>query len=315
MIYRNINENVNKMDISENKNLVDIYKKKLIFDLSTIGYAFRCKISFTNRFPYFSQNINSLEQNDSVFISPGESNVDYNELLNILKNKNIKVNFYIIDEPTVDIRLVILLLPYTEHMFLQNNIYSHPNIHNLPIGIRDCEKVVSMHKGFSHDYLYDEGLKNVNKEFLCLLCFSFSDDDRYTCYNTLKDKSFVLNINDNKYETQPSIYCGKVPVWINYEFTHKSYYILSPKGYGQATHRFFEAIYLDSTPIVKKTNTPFDKLYDIFPCLVVDNWDEVTETLLIDNKEKCLNKLKKFKYNYLNAFTDLDSIHSLLLLT
>jgi hypothetical protein len=252
---------------------------------------------------------------ETVYISPNESNINYNELLNVLKEKNIRVNFYIMNEPIVENNLVELLLPYSQHMFLMNNIYDNPRIHNMPIGIRDCEKVVPNHKGFSHEFLFNEGKKIVLKEYLCLLCFSYTHNDRYDCYNILKDKQFILNMNDNTYEKQESIHCGKVPVWINYEYTHKSYYVLSPTGCGQATHRFFEAIYLDTIPIVKRTNTPFDKLYNIFPCLIVNDWCDVTEELLINNKEKCINNLIEFKQNYPNAFTDLDSIKDLLLLT
>jgi len=296
---------------------------KLIFKLSTIGFALNSKLAFTNRntelMPQDNESINkilfSLNDGDRIFISTSESNVDYNALFNILKIKNIKVNFYLMNEPIVDIELVNLLLPHSHHMFLQNNIYDHPNIHNMPIGIRDCEKVVPNHKGFSHDFLFNEGKKSVVKEYLCLLCFSFSHSDRYNCYNTLKNKSFILNLNDNDYEKQESIHCGKVPVWINYEHIHKSHYTLSPTGLGEATHRFFEAIYLDNVPIVKRTNTAFDKLYNVFPCLVVNDWNEVTEELLISNKDHCFNKMVEFKKNYPDAFIDLDSIHNLLLLT
>ena len=52
------------------------------------------------------------------------------------------------------------------------------------------------------------------------------------------------------------------------------------RGNGVATHRFFEAIYLDDI-IVKKTYTAFDSLYKAFPCLEVDEWEEVTQEYLI----------------------------------
>ncbi len=127
--------------------------------------------------------------------------------------------------------------------------------------------------------------------------------------------SFVKNLNDGLYEKQPSINCGKVPVWINYDFTHKSYYTLSPRGAGEDCHRFYEAIYLDSIPIVKRTNTAFDKLYNVFPCLIVNDWSEVTEELLLKNKDIYMEKISVFKNKYPNALTDLDSIQELLLQT
>jgi hypothetical protein len=131
----------------------------------------------------------------------------------------------------------------------------------------------------------------------------------------LKNYSFVINLNDNSYEKQPSVHCGKVPIWINYEYTHKSYYTLSPRGCGEDCHRFYEAIYLDSIPIVKRTNTTFDKLYNIFPCLVVNDWNEITEELLLYKKDEYIEKIKTFKIKYPNSFTDLNSIYELLLQT
>jgi hypothetical protein len=216
-------------------------------------------------------------------------------------------------EPIVPLEIINLLLPLAINMFINNNIYEHPQIHGMPIGIRDCGKVVSVHKEFSHDYMYNEGLNSVEKTILCLMCFSFTHFERNRCYDMLKNQSFVVNLNDNTYEKQPSIHCGKVPVWINYEYTHKSVYVLSPRGYGEDCHRFYEGIYLDSIPIVKRTNTPFDKLYNVFPCLIVNDWNDVTQELLENNRDECTKNLIEFKKNYPNAFTDINSIQELLL--
>jgi hypothetical protein len=292
---------------------------RLIFKLSQIGYALNCDLLFTNRIPEIEQNIglvNNLTTGNKIFISvlPHELTIDLNQMVQILQNNNTKVYFYIMYEPIVPFNIIELLLPVSLGIYINNNNYEHPLIHNMPIGIRDCEKVVPMHRGFSHDYLYNEGLKNsIDKEILCLMCFSYTNHERYRCEEQLKDKEFVVNLNVGTYEKQPSVHCGKVPVWTNYEYTHKSYYTLSPRGAGEDCHRFYEAIYLDSIPIVKRTNTPFDKLYNIFPCLIVDDWCDITEELLIKNKEEGMQKIKDFKNKYPIAFTELNSIDELLL--
>jgi hypothetical protein len=303
----------------ENYNLIkNNINNNLIFKLSQIGYALNSDILFTNRISDIEQNINlayNLNYGHKIFISvsPDELTINLNELVKILQTKKIKVYFYLMYEPIVPLDIINQLFSVALGFFINNNVYEHPLIHCMPIGIRDCEKVVPNHKGFSHDYLYNEGLKTVNKEYLCLLCFSYTNLERTNCYNELSKKEFVINLNDNTYEKQPSIHCGKVPVWINYELTHKSYYTLSPRGFGEDCHRFYEAIYLDSIPIVKRTNTSFDKLYNIFPCLVLNDWNEVTEKLLLHNKEMLMQKIKDFKTKYPNAFTDINSIQELLL--
>jgi len=293
---------------------------RLLFKLSSIGYALSCDLLFTNRLIEIEQNVelvSHLKNCDNVFISvlERELTIDLHRLFQILQNNNVKVYFYLMYEPIVPPDIIEFLSPVSLGFFINNNVYDYPNIHSMPIGIRDCEKVFPIHQGFSHDYLYNEGLKTVEKEYLCLMVFSYTHDERPRCYHELKDKPFVINLNDGSYEQQRSIHCGKVPVWTNYEYTHKSIYTLSPRGYGEDCHRFYEAIYLDSIPIVKRTNTAFDKLYRVFPCLVVEDWNEVTEDFLLKNKEECLQKMKDFKENYPDAFTNLDSIHELLLKT
>lgn len=294
--------------------------KRLLFKMSQIGYALHCDLLFTVRIPEIEQNVelvNHLKNGDKIFISviQGELTIDLNRLKQILIQKKIKVVFYLMYEPIIPENVLQFLFPVAAGFFLNNNVYEHPLIHCMPIGIRDCEKVVPNHRGFSHDFLFKEGLKTVEKELLCLLCFSYTHDERSRCHKELKNKWYVENLNDNTYEKQPSIHCGKVPVWINYEFTHKSHYTLSPRGCGEDCHRFYEALYLDSIPIVKKTNTNFDKMYSIFPCLIVNDWSDVTEDLLINNQNILYTKIVEFKRKYPNAFTDLQSIDELLLQT
>jgi hypothetical protein len=299
------------------KNMIN---SNLLFKLSQIGYALYCDLLFTNRIPEIEQNVffaNYLKNGDKIFISvlENELTINLNDLVKILLNNNIKVYFYLMYEPIVPIHIINILSPVSLGFFINNNVYENPLIHNMPIGIRDCEKVVPNHKGFSHDFLYKEGLLHRKKEYLCLLCFSYTHTERYRCYNTLNGLSFVTNLNNGSYEKQPSIHCGKVPVWINYEYTHKSYYALNPRGNGEDCHRFYESIYLDCIPIVKRTNTTFDKLYHVFPCLIVEDWKDITEELLIQNKDILMQQIANFKTKYPNTFTDLNSIHELLLQT
>ena len=281
---------------------------RLIFKLSQIGYALNCDLLFTNRIPSIIQDVelaNYLKTGDKIFISviPSELTINLYKLMLILKNKNIKVYFYIMYEPIVPVDIIKLLYPVSLGFYINNNFYDDSLIHGMPIGIRDCGNVVSNHKGFSHDSLFKEQLNIVKKEYMCLLVFSYNHNERYRCYNELKDKSFITNLNDREYEAQESVHCGKVPIWINYEYTHKSLYTLSPRGAGEDCHRFYEAIYLDSIPIVKRTNSVFDKLYNVFPCLIVNDWNEVTEAHLTEKKDECLQKLVMFKNKYPTIYT------------
>ena len=300
-------------------------KNNIIIQLSQFGFALKCQYAICNRFqgtfPYgikLNDNIvRNLKNNDNVFINTHTYNLveAVNHLINIMYEKQLKLNFYIMGEPVIYDELVYVLLYYTNEMYLQNNTYDHPKVHNMPIGIRDGEEVFPAHKHFSQNILVNESNQSREKLYLCYMCFTDSHQERLKCEKMLGEKEYVLNLIKNTYPPQLSVHCGKVPVELNYKSTHESYYTLSPTGLGEATHRFFEAIYLDSIPIVKRTNTPFDKLYNVFPCLIVDEWDEVTRELLETKLDECMKTLKEFKQKYPNLYTTLEGIDELLIQT
>ena len=74
-----------------------------------------------------------------------------------------------------------------------------------------------------------------------------------------------------------------------------------------------EAIYLWSVPIVVRTNSAFDRLYTVFPCLVVAAWTDVTAELLDREYEACAHRLRVFHYRYPRFLTNRATISDLLL--
>ena len=56
-------------------------------------------------------------------------------------------------------------------------------------------------------------------------------------------------------------------------------FVLSPPGVGKDCHRTWEALALGAIPIVLR-DTPFDQVYKGYPVVVVDSWDEITESAL-----------------------------------
>lgn len=311
--------------MEEYKEIVEWYKSTLLFKLSQIGYALNCDLLFTERLELLPMNkslhlIKYLKDGDKIFINLLGYNPIHqllNEIFHAIKNLNIKVTFYLMDEPNVKEEFIEFLLPISYRIYCNNNNYSHPLVHCMPIGIRDCGITIKPgHLNFYHSYLFNEGLKDVKKEHLCLFGgFGISNQSRIPFYNYFKNKDFVYDISDLTYDFNMTAQWGKIPVFKYYNFINKSYYTLAPHGLGVDTHRFFEAIYLKSIPVVKKTNTVFDKLYDIFPCLIVNDWDEVTKELLISNMEICTKRMNEFHLNYPNVYTDMSVLDNLLLNT
>lgn len=303
----------------------DYLKENIHFHLSSFGFGVYCDYAICSRMdgsekaPVIDMEcIKKLKNGDKLFFNAcsaqhmNEQIVTY--ICHCLNECKLQLNLYIMYEPVFPWRYIEMLLPFSINIFLMNNEYDHPKIHHMPIGIRDGEEVRLAHKHFSQKTLFIEGNTPREKKYLCMICYS-PNDERNKCTAAIGDKPFVLNLNTETFAKQPSIHCGKIPVWINYQKTHESWYIPSPPGAGVDCHRFYEAIYLDAIPIVKRTHGVFDKLYRAFPCLIVDDWTDITEDFLEKKKPEMIKKQQEFKEKYPNWITDVGSIHELLLKT
>jgi hypothetical protein len=312
----------------------------LIFKLSQIGFALHSTLCYTNRINVgihdYVEYAAQLRDGDSVFISTRESAVPIHTLVAILRARNVRVVFYIMEEPLVAWEVVERLLPVSIRIFVQNNEYDHPNVHIMPIGIRDCGSIVAMHRRYDQKYLLEKGASlrtmlgaNV-RPIKCLLCFSlWTHPSRQECYQWFTDagagagagaRSFVYNLNDAATDAVTQVHPAtnpfeKVPASLVYDKTLESRYALCPRGCGVDTHRFYECIYLGCVPIVIRTHTVFDRLYAPdtgFPCLVVERWADVTEELLDACYPDCFARMREFHARYPRFLTDLDSIEGLL---
>jgi hypothetical protein len=305
----------------------------LIFKLSQIGFALHSTLCYTNRIDVgvhdYAEYAAQLRDGDSIFISTKETHVPIHMVVAILRARNVSVVFYIMEEPVVSWDFIQKILPVSKRIFIQNNIYNHPNIHIMPIGIRDCGSIVAMHRRFNHKYLLEKGmsmrttLPGHARPIKCLLCFSvWTHPSRQECYDLFSRASFVYNLNDandnaalcearEKRNTAEFFY-EKVPETLVYESTLVSRYALCPRGCGMDTHRFYECIYLGCIPIVVRTHTVFDRLYAAFPCLVVERWEDVTVELLDQSYPGCFSRMREFNTRYPRFLTDLDSIEGLL---
>ena len=298
---------------------------QLIFKCSQIGFALNSTLCYTNRVNVgihdSAEYAAQMRDGDSIFISTKETNVSLHTLVAILRSRNIRVVFYIMEEPLVAWEFVERLLPVSTRIFIQNNEYDHPNVGVMPIGIRDCGSIFTGHRGFYHKFLLEKGaslrtgLGANERPIKCLLCFTIcTHPTRQVCYDlftSLESSSFVYNLNDTP-EADLTNTWGIVPTALVYDKTLESRYALCPRGCGVDTHRFYECIYLGCVPIVLRTHTVFDRLYAAYPCLVVERWTDVTEELLDRSYTDCFARMREFHAKYPRFLTDLDSIEGVL---
>lgn len=308
------------------------YRKKqisqhILVSFTSIGIANLCDYVICDRYdnnygnkpPFVDYTyIHNLKENDTLFLNG--FNIQrfqpiVKNIVHILKERNIKIIIYIgVIEPTLNPSIINDLCMVSKHIYITNN--NHPKCHILPIGLRDGEEVHPNHLHFSGNHILNEMKEPCEKSNMCLLCFTTNTHpSRIACENILKDKSFVINLNKEPHweknlnlPHKRSIHCGNTPQCIFYKICHASFYTLCPRGAGEDTHRFYESIALHSIPIVKKTNTPFDKTFDFFPCLVVKEWNEVTEELLSIHLTEKTKEMNEFHSQYPNFLTDTDTI-------
>lgn len=54
-------------------------------------------------------------------------------------------------------------------------------------------------------------------------------------------------------------------------------FALCPRGLGLDTHRFYEALSMNVTPVVQMSRTRFDLIYEVFPCVRLESWEQLQE--------------------------------------
>ena len=319
---------------------------KIDIQLSTFGLACQCNYVVCNRFfgAFPKWNISeeclaAVPHGGRIFLNCVDSGYGvYRDILHRVfsANPEKKYVFYIMIEPEDGIVDILRdICRYSLGFYVNCNVVDDPRVHNMPIGIRDGGEVLDFHRGFSQKMLLNAHEKWIGtsdngalvstsdngalvstsvRNILCLLCFSYTHQERHRAYNMLANKPFITDLNkdSNKYGSAQSRLLGRVPVEYNYEMTARSVYAISPRGCGEATHRFFEAIYLGCIPVVKRTNTVFDRLYVLYPCLVVDDWDQVTEELLTTNQVELQANIVVFKEEFPGWFQDPTTIREMM---
>ncbi len=156
----------------------------------------------------------------------------------------------------------------------------HEKLNYIPLGIKN------------HGYGGEEpnfmdkmlGYKGLSKNYLLYINFNLNHQDRHDAIHFFKDKAWATKTS----RKSPHEFFKDIA---------QSKFVLSPRGCGLDCWRTWEILLLGSIPIVK--HSPLDKLFEEFPVLIVNNWDEITPEFL-EIKYKEISE-KTFDYNKLFA--------------
>lgn len=128
--------------------------------------------------------------------------------------------------------------------------------------------------------------KDIDKEYLLYLNFNpNSNIDRVEClkYTKLSNHYITNGGNDSEYKFLLDV--------------KKSYFILSPNGFGIDCHRHWEAIQLGAIPIVTKSKL-VEQLSKYYPFYIIDSWKQFNKNIFTE--ELYYNIWSKFDTRYLD---------------
>ncbi len=129
-----------------------------------------------------------------------------------------------------------------------------------------------------------------------------------------KEHLLYMNINVGTYQQERqrvvNLFRNRSYVFASREKPFKEYlldlaaskFVLSPRGNGIDCHRTWEALYMGAIPIVRSSSS--DLLYKGLPVLIVQDWEEITEELLLQKWEELsplLQDLEPIYYPYWHA--------------
>ncbi len=138
----------------------------------------------------------------------------------------------------------------------------HPKLRPLPIGIENRQW-----NPRNRELL--QAIRNLGGEKSFLLYSNFNKD------TFPSERGEVLN----RFASAPFAYTSLRKPYP--EFVRDlafSKFVLSPRGNGLDCHRTWEALYAGAYPVVR--SSPLDPLFERLPVLIVQNWEEVTESFL-----------------------------------
>ncbi|ORC91829.1 exostosin [Trypanosoma theileri] len=227
--------------------------------------------------------------------------VSHNSDVSIPYNKNNLVNknddhnyenqiYWVLDNPRVAV------------WYATNTAIEHPKLWTIPIGIENRYNAYGKHVRVYREAYHNIRTRNRtrdedNKRKLLLIAFSISTFRKYRSevlrVTTKAFEEYSANITlVGKKKKGGAVTAKYVRSYLNLLTQHK--FVLAPRGNGMDTHRLWETLYMGSVPIVQRS-TLDSRLLSALPILLVDNFSEVTPSLLTSPEALALTAPERFK--------------------
>lgn len=242
-------------------------------------------------------NINNIQENDIIFVKTDLLPQFFNYIYKQIPNKFILLTGVAGLDVNIDYKRFL-----NEDKIIKwigcNICFEHPKVVKIPIGFEEPERRRGgpADTGEGGDQLllqenYTNRIKIEDKDDKLLITYlGNTHNTRNTVIDYFKNKDFVYFADKMNFD--------------NYMKTINKYkFVLSPRGAGTDTHRFWEILLMGSIPVVEK-NGLYD-LYNKFPCVIVETFKDVTKELL-DNYTFDKQKYDNIdKYLFIKSFNDI----------
>ncbi len=240
--------------------------------ISGIEFYKKCIWNTCDRYP-IKFDINNILYGDFVFV-----NLDavYQFITYLERNRfNKKINIITHNsDATFNQDMLSKLYPYIVKVYCINSIISDSLVVKIPLGFSD--RLVPVISNMD---------KNYNKEYLLYMNFNIHS-------GRISERSDAVSYF-SKFDWVK--YQDNIPEIEYYESLKNSKYSVCPIGAGLDTHRFYESIYFDTIPIIKRNG--LSDLHSKFPCVIVDDWNEINYEFLNNEYDNLLKKLIDWKLN------------------
>ena len=255
----------------EIKKSLQEFKKPLL--ISGHSFYLECHWSICSRYP-ISFSPNEIKYGDKVFL-----NLDYFEpfLENLIKYA--PANKFILVCHNSDLSFTKIhyekIKPFVIHVFSTNCTFLHEKVSAIPLGFVDNK--------YKCHYKF-ELVEKKNKTNLLYMNFKIQTNPkaRQLCFDHFKNQHWIKKSTDITFEK----YCQECA---------DSKFVLSPEGTGIDCHRIYEAIFLDTIPIIK--SGCLDHFYIDLPIVIIDSWEQVNPEWLEMIYPILLDQSKTWKIN------------------
>lgn len=206
-----------------------------------------------------NEKIQKVKEGDIIYVNSDDIEKFFRQIHAKIESRYILISHWGIKP--VDDELLKFVDDKIIHWFAKNALVKHPKLTPIPVGLEDLHRY---NAGIPSEF---EKLRkrNVAKKEKILYDFKIATNES----ERLPAGNFLVNFADAE---KPK---NKLPIYDYHKLLQEYMFVASPPGAGRECHRTWEAIYLGTIPIVRRSvcEEYFENLGA--PMWIINDWQEL----------------------------------------